>query len=109
LNTARPTATAAKIRFAAPAIDLRPGGRDLRYRPQGPGGHRGARLIGGDPREVALEARGRADDQRAGVGLAVVGERVRDPARGEGELARAADAALVAELEGQLALEHRSR
>ena len=35
--------------------------------PQGPVGHCDARLIGGDPREVALEARGRADDQRAGA------------------------------------------
>src|SRR5215213_2325551 len=65
-----------------------------------------ARELGRQAVEVALEPRRRADDERACLGAAEVGEGVRRAPGRERELPRARRPHLLAGLEGQLALQH---
>ena len=89
-----------------PRRDLRADDRDLGDWLQRPLRRVDPGRLGGDARPVALEARGRADQHVARGRVAVVGERVRHAARGEGELARALGDDGIVDLEDQLALEY---
>src|SRR4051794_24124074 len=70
-----------------PWVDRRTDSDDLGDRPRGPFGRIGALPLGRHPREVALEAGRRADDELPGGGVAQVRKRVRNSARREHELA----------------------
>src|SRR5215211_8452285 len=85
--------------------DLWADDRDLGDRLQRPLRRLDPGRLGGDASPVALEARGRTDQQVARGRVAVIGQRVGYVARGEDELARALGHERLLDLEDQLALE----
>src|SRR5512133_3977785 len=80
--------------------------RDGRQGQHGPRRRSAALRLRGPAREVALEAGGRAGDQEARRRIAAIGERVRDAAGDEDELAGSLRDELVLDLEGELTLQH---
>jgi transposase len=108
-----PGLSSARLAGSVLASVLRLGSPDLRAY----AGHVGDRLecprggldagpLGREPREVALEAGRCAEEEIAGVGIALVGEGMGDSARGEDDLTSRGARQRLLELEGELAAEH---
>jgi hypothetical protein len=111
LKSGLATSTASRIERPRAAVsrvrrDLRADDLDLGDRLQRPLRRLDPSPLGRDARPVALKPRGSADEHVARGRVAVVGQRVRHVARGEGELAGALGRERVLDLEDELAFEY---